>query len=1450
MSFTHLLFFCIFIPFYVNGQGFEHLFTRGNISNYIIPPGKAIIENQDGHFLVLTDSAGTVGSKLIKFDQGGDALWSDVISDSFEVRAVAMVELVDGRVVIVGDVPNGASPLENAVYWQVRSSNGTLLSEYIFHDPLAYYFCTGAAASPNGNFVITGYKFSNGIKSSLLEASADGFITWDHSWVSGVDFYLRDNVAFLNNGRGVVGFLDNSQNVVLQTFEPSGNLNNPSIALPYTGIISDLEPTSDGGLFIGLNVPYQTGEHTLVKLDVNLQTQWTVFPSNQYGQLNDQKITATSDGGSAVTGFAAGQFLELYKFDAEGNELWMRDWPSTPIAYAAGEAIMETTDGGLALAGGMWGWSNFLVKTGGNGHVYPNEVKGRLLIDFNRNCMEDNMGDQLPSSWQIKFVGDTTFVTNINPQTGEFSVGLDTGSYVINFNNPSLISFQWCEPMDTLHFESNNSTTDLGLILLRPTFDNVLMTGTAFHDANNNKEFDTDEVGMPCVELRITSYFPELDTIVYTDVDGNYSLSVVKGGAYRVSTLNTISNCTFPQTWFYVFPHQEVNVQNIRMKCSNLANQPSIMYGNIGFDINGDCEPDAASFLGNWTIKFQDDLGNMASISPDANGGYYLDLPSSDYNVVLDGAPDDWQLCNDSQIEVAVGQDCHATDWVIQLPHCSQPYVDVAVNRFRPCTNSIINIKYCNLGADPAYDAKVQVKLDPQLTYLSSSIPFASQAGITYWFNVGDIEPLECGTFSIKASLDCNAIVGKTHCVEAHIFPEQPCYVAGPEWDGSDIVIASRCENGHVIFTITNNGAFDMAWPAAFEILDDNVQVLLDEFQLSAGDSAVISWPATGSMLRLETYQPIGHPTGILNATWEEGCGADPPIDFSRGYVTQSSLGDEELFLATFCNESVASYDPNIKTALPKGVGEEHYIQNTTELDYQIHFQNTGTDTAYLVVLRDTLSPLLDPLTLRPGASSHEYEYALENGNVAVFTFTNANLPHEAQDEEGSHGWVKFRIVQTPENQPGSVIENSAAIYFDQNAPVITPTVSHKIPKPEMFGERELEVCQGEVWQGITLTTDTVLMDTVHYAFFDSIFSTEIKVKPSPVFEISETLCAGESITVNGTLYNELYATGKEIMAAENGCDSVIVVALDFLPNSNFSIEESLCEGEGMLINGTVYDENNPMGEEILTAQNGCDSIIYISLEFLPTFFSYLEQTLCAGESISVNGKVYDENHPIGEEIMTAMNGCDSVVQVFLEYYPQTEFFFQDAICEGDSLLINGNIYNWNYPAGTEILPNASLNNCDSIVHVELELLENSYTVIDTFLTEGNQWDDHIITHDTSFSESYITANGCDSLVEVNISVIINNINPQQSFFSNITAMPNPTNEKATVELKLSSRAELSLFMTNSIGSHFYFIAKNEIKNVGQHQFLLDMKEEPNGVYWVCFSTELDSGCVKIVKVD
>ncbi|MEM9991182.1 MAG: hypothetical protein AAF738_05420, partial [Bacteroidota bacterium] len=151
----------------------------------------------------------------------------------------------------------------------------------------------------------------------------------------------------------------------------------------------------------------------------------------------------------------------------------------------------------------------------------------------------------------------------------------------------------------------------------------------------------------------------------------------------------------------------------------------------------------------------------------------------------------------------------------------------------------------------------------------------------------------------------------------------------------------------------------------------------------------------------------------------------------------------------------------------------------------------------------------------------------------------------------------------------------------------------------------------------------------------------------SPSTTIDRSLCRGESMMINGTRYDERNPSGTETISLANSeCDSLVYVRLNFDNVVRNEINETLCDGEFLMINGTRYDEDNPSGEESLTSSAGCDSLVVVSLDFDGIVEVNLDETLCTGGSIEFNGTTYNRENPSGQERISTVNGCDTIYNI------------------------------------------------------------------------------------------------------------------------------------------------------------------------------------------------------------
>jgi uncharacterized repeat protein (TIGR01451 family) len=204
-------------------------------------------------------------------------------------------------------------------------------------------------------------------------------------------------------------------------------------------------------------------------------------------------------------------------------------------------------------------------------------------------------------------------------------------------------------------------------------------------------------------------------------------------------------------------------------------------------------------------------------------------------------------------------------------------------------------------------------------------------------------------------------------------------------------------------------------------------------------------------------------PAGILSAgtiTWELpvlGAYTVQGFGFSGTVPADITLlGEQLLFPATATNSInevnelnntftldrliTGSYDPNDKigTANISRSTTQYFLDADAWIDYTVRFQNTGTDTAFTVVIRDTLESDLDLMSLEILGASHAFTPSFGEGRELVFTFPDILLPDSTTDLLGSQGFVAFRMKPRIGLLPGDIIENIANIYFDFNPPIIT----------------------------------------------------------------------------------------------------------------------------------------------------------------------------------------------------------------------------------------------------------------------------------------------------------------------------------------------------------------------------------------------------------------------------
>lgn len=201
------------------------------------------------------------------------------------------------------------------------------------------------------------------------------------------------------------------------------------------------------------------------------------------------------------------------------------------------------------------------------------------------------------------------------------------------------------------------------------------------------------------------------------------------------------------------------------------------------------------------------------------------------------------------------------------------------------------------------------------------------------------------------------------------------------------------------------------------------------------------------------SYSNLG-PTRVLLASIDLAVSTGAPLgawaDFYAEVFTvrndSTPLNNKDSLEIAF----TGSYDPNDKMSEPSLNISPAAVAAGEWIEYTIRFQNTGNDTAFTVRIRDTLDANLDIGSIQMMHSSHFNYYNLSGAGNIEWVFPNILLPDSGTNQLGSNGYVKYRIKADSSLNAGDFMDNTAAIYFDYNAPVITNT-THLLVSSSLF---------------------------------------------------------------------------------------------------------------------------------------------------------------------------------------------------------------------------------------------------------------------------------------------------------------------------------------------------------------------------------------------------------------
>ncbi|MFK7980605.1 MAG: T9SS type A sorting domain-containing protein [Saprospiraceae bacterium] len=362
----------------------------------------------------------------------------------------------------------------------------------------------------------------------------------------------------------------------------------------------------------------------------------------------------------------------------------------------------------------------------------------------------------------------------------------------------------------------------------------------------------------------------------------------------------------------------------------------------------------------------------------------------------------------------------------------------------------------------------------------------------------------------------------------------------------------------------------------------------------------------------------------------------------------------------------------------------------------------------------------------------------------------------------------------------------------------------------------------------------------------DSVVTLNLTVNDIGETTINQTICESAVYDFNG---QNLATAGiyRDTLSNVNGCDSFVILTLKISDRFETELNEAICVGESMSFNGQTIETSGSYQQDFV-ATNGCDSMVTLNLTVNTTDFTALSEEICAGSSRSFNGHNLSETGTYLDTLRT-QNGCDSMVELTLTVSPMIESTSEQTICAGDTIefhtfiLTKTNSY-------TTMLKTAE--GCDSMVILNLQVLETIETIIEEMLCPQDSllFGDDMLTEAGVYTQNLLSIDGCDSTVTLNLTMGVagaggcQSVSIEEEFLQSIEIYPNPVRQSLFIDSPTVPLNHIRLI--NLTGQ----VLKAQTFNRGNSptQQEINMQDVVSGVYWVLIQTEYGLRQKKIVK--
>lgn len=496
-------------------------------------------------------------------------------------------------------------------------------------------------------------------------------------------------------------------------------------------------------------------------------------------------------------------------------------------------------------------------------------------------------------------------------------------------------------------------------------------------------------------------------------------------------------------------------------------------------------------------------------------------------------------------------------------------------------------------------------------------------------------------------------------------------------------------------------------------------------------------------------FTPTGTP--VYTVTWYEGDGIDGPIVGTGDVITVTPSGSTTYTARlqyTACNGNTFDITNTCHVTMNNAAPP---IEVTASPDFLCANSpttisvNAPTATGYLWNTGATTSSF----TARPNTDPTTYSVTVSYANGCT-----------------SSGDVTVHLDQEPPVYSGA-LQTMDAIYSNCTFSIPDLVTPVEPDVTDNYTEHnQIQITQSPAEGTIITQNTTVTITMVDECGNQSTITIDVPVGELPTYssDVYDTICQNAGYNAYGfnltPAQTSTPGTQTEVMVVSTamGCDSTVTLHLTIKPNMTGTEEQTIVANDIPYVwNGVTFTSAGTQ-TATLTASNGCDSVVTMILNVLPNTVVEVDTSVCGNAYPLTWHDLVFEDAGAQEVVLLAANGTDSTIRYIVTTIPPLFTTVRDEICQFQGYVGHGFVV----PSDSTALPGLvrvsqlllAENGCDSTVTLELRINPVYEHEFDVVACDSFVWNGHVYPESGRYTQMFSSVHGCDSIVTKDVEVV------------------------------------------------------------------------------------------------